>query len=317
MPLSQWNLEFLNHNAQRSYPLTDESTKTDTTNSFTIPDDFIVGFGLPVSTAMDMESGRFFIRQIGAFASGYQLTIAYDSGTEVNNVGTALIPATNVSRNTTFAVGGIEPFDDIVGKIVIGRVDTIVEQPTGLYAFDLEDSRLEPAVIQPMIRSLTGIRISNSSGTTSEVFHGDIELVAGSNMQISTASSATETQIIFSALDGEGTIETCVCEGEATATPCIKTINGVSPTTDGNFNFIGDDCLSFVGTSSGLKVTDSCCAPCCGCEELESITRDLELFNVQRGELTLFVNTLAAEATAFGTTVLGARLGDRRCLTCE
>ena len=44
MPLSQWNLEFLNHNAQRSYPLTDESTKTDTTNSFTIPDDFIVGF---------------------------------------------------------------------------------------------------------------------------------------------------------------------------------------------------------------------------------------------------------------------------------
>jgi len=317
MPLSQWNLEFLNHNAQRSYPLTDESTKTDTTNSFIIPDDFIVGFGLPVSTAMDMESGRFFIRQLGAFASGYQLTIAYDTGTEINDVGTALIPSTGVNRNTAFAVGGIEPFDDIVGKVVVGRVDTISEQPTGLYTFNLEDTRFEPAVIQPMIRSLTGLRVSNASGTTSDVFYGDIELIAGANMQISTISSSSETQIIFSALDGEGTVETCVCEGEAAEIPCIKTINGISPTTDGNFNFIGDDCLTFTSTESGVKVTDSCCAPCCGCEELEAITRDLELFNTQRGELTLFVNTLASEATTFGTTVLGARLGDRRCLTCE
>jgi hypothetical protein len=182
MPLSQWNLEFLNHNAQRSYPLTDESTKSDTTNSFTIPDDFIVAFGLPVSTAMDMESGRFFIRQLGAFASGYQLTIAYDSGSDVVDVGTALIPSTGVSRNTTFAIGGIEPFDDIVGKVVVGKLDTIAEQPTGLYTFDLEDARLEPSVIHPMIRSLTGFRFSNASGTTSDVFYGDIELVAGANM---------------------------------------------------------------------------------------------------------------------------------------
>jgi hypothetical protein len=122
---------------------------------------------------------------------------------------------------------------------------------------------------------------------------------------------------VFSALSGEGTVDECVCEGDAAEIPCIKTINGIQPTTDGNFNFVGDDCLTFTGIDAGLKVTDSCCTPCCGCEELEAITRDLELFNAQRGELTLFVNTLAAEASAFGTTVLGARLGDRRCLTCE
>lgn len=317
MPLSQWNLEFLNHNAQRSYPLTDESTKTDQTGSFTIPDDFIVAFGLPVSTAMDMQSGRFFIRQLGAFASGYQLTIAYDTGSEINDVAVALIPANGVSRNTVFAVGGIEPFDDIVGKIVIGRLDTIADQPTGLFSFDLEDTRLEPSVIHPMIRSLTGLRVSNASGTVSEVYYGDIEIVAGRNMQISAASIAGETVITLSALSGEGTIEECVCEGEASVTPCIKTINGIAPATDGNFNFIGDDCLTFNEVENGLKVTDSCCAPCCGCEELETITNELELFNAQRGTLELFVNTLAAEATAFGATVLGSRLGDRKCLTCE
>ena len=317
MPLSQWNLEFLNHNAQRSYPLTADSTKLDTTNSFTIPDDFIVGFGLPVSSAENMESGRFFIRQLGAFASGYQLTIAYDTGTEINDVCTALIPATGVARNTVFAVGGIAPFDDSVGKIVIGKLDTIRDQPTGLYTFDLEGSRLEPAVIRPMVRSLTGFRVTNAAGTASEVFYGDIELVAGSNMQISSISAPGETKIVISALSGEGTTEECVCEGEASDVPCIKTINGIAPATDGNFNFVGDDCLTFTAADSGLKVTDSCCTPCCGCEELESITRDLERFNAQRGTLELFVNTLAAEASAFGATVLGARLGDRRCLTCE
>ncbi len=317
MPLSQWNLEFLNHNAQRSYPLTADATKADITGSFVIPDDFIVGFDVPVSTAMDMQSGRFFIRQLGSFASGYQIIVAYDTGTEVVDVGTALVPATTSSRNVVVALGGIDPFDDIVGKVVIGRTDTIVDQPTGLFEFDIDGARLEPQVIRPMIRSITAMRVSNAGGTSSDRLYGDIELVAGANIQLSTVSTSSETKIIISAISGEGTVEQCVCEGDAAALSCITRINGVSPTTDGNFNLTGDDCLTFTATDSGLKLTDSCCQPCCGCEELELITRDLERFNAQRGALELFVNELAASTATFNTTVLGARLGDRRCLTCE
>lgn len=317
MPLSQWNLEFLNHNAQRSYPLTDDSSKQDTTGSFTIPDDFLVGMDIPVSPAMDMETGRFLIRQIGLFASGIQIIVAYDNGSNLIDVGTALIPATGVPRNTVVALGGIEPFDDIIGKVVVGRLDTIREQPTGLFNFTIDDARIELQVVRPMIRAISSMKVANASGAVSERLYGDIELVAGSNIQLSTVATATETKIIISALDGEGTIEDCICEGEAADAPCIKTINGIGPTTDGNFNFVGDDCITFTGIQNGLKVTDSCCAPCCGCEELEAITRDLERFNAQRGALELFVNNLAAETATFGTTVLGARLGDRRCLTCE
>lgn len=317
MPLSQWNLEFLNHNAQRSYPLTDDSSKTDTTGSFIIPDDFLVGLDIPVSPAMDMETGRFLIRQLGLFSSGIQIVVAYDNGTELVDVGTALIPSTGIVRNTVVALGGIDPFDDIVGKVVIGRLDTISEQPTGLFNFTIDGARIEPQAVRPMIRGISSMKVSNASGTLSERLYGDIELVAGSNIQLSTVDTAAETKIIISALDGEGTIEDCICEGEAADAPCIKTINGIGPTTNGNFNFVGDDCITFNGIQNGLKVTDSCCAPCCGCEELEAITRDLERFNAQRGALELFINNLAAETATFGTTVLGARLGDRRCLTCE
>lgn len=317
MPLSQWNLEFLNHNAQRSYPLTADATKQDTTASFTIPDDFLVGLDLPVSPAMDMETGRFFIRQIGLFASGIQLILAYDTGTEIYDVASGLIPTTGEVRNKVFTLGGIDPYDDIIGKVVIGRVDTIQLQPSGLFEFDLSGSRIEPQAVRPMIKGISSFRVANASGTTSERLYGDIELVAGNNIQLSTVVTATETKVVISALSGEGTIEQCVCEGDAASVPCIKTINGIRPTPDGNFNLIGDDCLSFTSVPNGLKLSDSCCQPCCGCAELEAITRDLERFAGQRSSLELFVNQLAAETAAFDSTVLGARLGDRTCLQCD
>ncbi len=145
----------------------------------------------------------------------------------------------------------------------------------------------------------------------------DIELVAGRNIQLTTVNTLTDTKVVISAISGEGTISDCTCTGEASSAPCIKTINGIAPTPDGNFNLIGDDCLTFEEIASGLKLTDSCCAPCCGCAELESITQNLELFNAQRAALDQFVNRLAAENAAFSATVLGARLGDKRCINCE
>jgi hypothetical protein len=314
MSLSQWNLELLNQHAQRSYPLTDDSTKKDTSGSFTIPDDFLVGMDIPVSTAMDMATGRFFIRQLGLFASGIQIVVAYDTGSTVVDVGSALVPVSGFTRNKVFALGGISPFDDTFGKVVIGKISTILEQPAGLFTFDIDGARLEPQVVRPMIRGITAFRIANAEGNLSENMYGDIELVAGSNMQLSAAVGLSSARITLSAISGSGTVQACVCEGDAVDLPCIKTINGISATPDGNFNFIGDDCLSFDGIANGLKVTDSCCKPCCGCPELEAITRDLERFNSERAALNIFVGQLSAQNTVFNTTVLGARLGDRNCL---
>lgn len=317
MPLSQWNLEFLNHNAQRSYPLTADATKKDLTGSFTLPDDFLVGLDIPVSTAMDMETGLFFIRQIGLFASGVQLIFAYQTVSGPVDIATALIPDNNFERNSVFALGGVAPFDDIYGKVVIGKISTIKQQPPGLFSFDLAGGRIEPQAIRPMIRSITSLAIADAEGNQSERLYGDIELVAGTNIQLSTVITAEETKIIISSINGEGTIEQCICTGDAAETPCIKTINGISPTQDGNFNLVGDDCIIFNPIVNGIRAEDACCQPCCGCEELEAVTRDLENLKTQRTALELFVNDLATTATVFNNTVLGSRLGDRRCLTCE
>jgi hypothetical protein len=317
MPIANWNLEFLNHNSQRSYPLVAEATKTDTSGAFILPDDFLVGLDLPVSPAMDMSTGTFFIRQVGLFASGVQLILAYDSGVGIVDVASTLIPAYQFTRNKVFTLGGIDPFDDVTGKVVIGKLESIQLQPTGLFNFELAATRIEPQAIRPMIRGISAIRVASSNGVLGDRLYGDIELVAGRNIQLTTVNTLTDTKVVISAISGEGTISDCTCTGEASSAPCIKTINGIAPTPDGNFNLIGDDCLTFEEIASGLKLTDSCCAPCCGCAELESITQNLELFNAQRAALDQFVNRLAAENAAFSATVLGARLGDKRCINCE
>ena len=317
MPSANWNLEWLNHNSQRHYPLTADSTKRDTTGSFLIPDDFIVGMDIPVSPAMDMETGRFFLRQLGYFASGFQLIIAYETNDSIVDVATALIPINTHVRNRVYNLGGIEPFDDLNGKVVIGRLESIQSQPSGLYTFTLETARIEPQAVRPMIRGISSIRVVTAAGSKSDRLYGDIELVAGANIQLGTVVTPTIKKIIISALSGEGTIEDCLCEGEAALLPCIKTVNGIGPTPDGNFSLRGDDCVTISPIDNGLKLEDVCAAPCCGCTELEEITRELERFNSQRASLELFVSTLGAGVRAFDVTVLGSRLGDRRCVDCE
>ncbi len=317
MPLSQWNVEWLNHNSQRNYPLAAEGTARDLTGSFKIPEDFLLELDLPIHASMDMEPGRFFIRTIGVFPTGFSLTLSYSGAESIVDVATALIPRSSHSRNVTYAMGGIAPFDDTVGKVVIGRLDAIDKQPAGVWEFDLAATRIEPDAIRPIIRGVQAIVVVSGS-EISERLQGDIEIVPGINMQITPVLvEGQDPKLIFSAISGEGTIAACVCEGDETETPCIQKINGVTPTTTGEINFVGDDCIEIVQTINGLKLIDNCCAPCCGCEELEAITRDLERFNQQRVTLERFVDLLQISGNEFSLTVLGARLGDRGCITCE
>jgi hypothetical protein len=317
MPLSQWNLEWLDHNSQRNYPLAEDATGTDTSGGFQLPEDFLVELDIPIHSAMDMDPAKFFIRQIVAAGTGYSIIVSYLGSEGVQDVGSANIPKSAHKRWSTYALGGIEPFDDTVGKVTINKLTSIDDQPTGVWDFDVNGTRITPDVVRPIIQGVQSLKVQSGS-STSQRFYGDVELVAGSNIQITpVVVSGGVSKIIISALSGEGTIEPCVCEGDTDALPCIKTINGIQPTPTGNFNFIGDDCLEITESANSLKIEDVCCAPCCGCTELEAITQDLERFNQQKVNLEFFVSDLRSSVTGMDMVVLGARLGDKSCITCE
>lgn len=317
MPRGIWALEWLNENSQRSYPLAEHATGKDKTGAFTLPNDFLLGLYLPVHAGLAVNSSRFHVRWVTSFAQGYSVTIGYtpDDGSSPVEVATAVITKYAHTENTTYALAGTGDFDDTVGQVVIGNTASIDEQPVGQFEFDLVGGALDPDVVRPIIRGVSSIRIQNGTEVSSKLT-GDIELRAGQNIALQIIQlSGADPVIRIDAVDGAGLNEECTCTENDETAPAIRTINGISPDALGDFTLLGDDCLAINPIEYGLQLRDVCSEPCCGCEELEAITLDLEKFGANAQTLRLFVTRLAAEVTQMNMVVLGSRLNDNGCLS--
>jgi hypothetical protein len=315
MPIGNWNLQWLNHNSQRSYPFTERATKTDVTGTIRVPDGFILALYFPVHAGLAVQVDQFYIKNILLSPVGYTISVAYnDNGTAVL-VGSANIPIVTHTPNTTYAVGGINDFADSVGHVVIGRLDDVAALPQGLYEFAITDGELETDVVRPMIRGVSGIRVV-SLNEISPTLYGDVEFVAGTNMQIivKPATSTTTAKIVFNAISGENLNTECECSVNNTG-ECIRCINGVC-SDDGNFNIAGSDCISVNASDNGINLIDTCASPCCGCAELDALKTQIDRFSDGVATLENFVTKLSSEVTQMSLVVIGSRLGDAGCETC-
>lgn len=317
MPTGIWNLEWLNANSQRRYPLSEDSSGYDVSESFRIPDSFLLEVDLPIHPGLNVTPSGFFVRQLSADAAGFLIIIAYQpaSGSPVN-VATALIPRSTHQYGNVYALGGINDYADTVGKLVIGHLDEIDEQPAGQFTFEIANARLEPDCCRQIVRGLSSIAVVSGTSTSPRMY-GDIELEASENIQLlPIVVEGQNPKIRISAIKGEGLAEECVCIGDESAV-AISQINGIPPTPDGNFTFLGNACLDIETITNGLKFNDTCSQPCCGCEELEAITRKLEAFGDKAATLEGFITRLQSEVTAMDMVVLGSKTGDRGCVQCE
>lgn len=313
MPLGLWNQEWLGQNAQRRYPLSDDSSGVDTSGSFRLPGDFLVNLDLPIAAAASADPSRFFLRQIGVYATGVSLLIGYQPvvGTAVD-VATALIPGDTFTPNRTYALAGVDDFADTVGTVTIGKLSSLDEQPAGLFTFVLDNARIEPDCVRPQLRGFGGLYVRRGQELLGP-FYGDIELVAESNCELTPSVVDGTPQILISAVEGAGLAEPCVCADADAAAPPIYRVNNVTPTAAGDLSVIGDDCLQITTFPGGIKIEDACSKPCCGCEELEAITRDLESFGAKFTTLENFLNRLEGSVQQTSLVVLGSRLNDNGC----
>jgi hypothetical protein len=311
MPVGNWNLQWLNHNSQRSYPLTSWANKVDESGTIKLPDNFIVALYLPVSSTLNISPDQFFIRSILINPTGFNVVIGYlDGGGVVSDVAAANIALIAITENQSFALSGIGDFDDTVGHIVIGKTDEILRLAPGFYTFDYAATALEADSVRPAIRGVSRLRINNNL-QVSDYIYGDVTLVAGSNVRISVEYTEEDTRVIFDAVSGLNLNADCVCptpeEGE-----CIRCINGVC-SDDGNFTLIGNECIEVIPGVNSLALSDVCAQPCCGCEELDELNLQIERFGDGVTTLQNFVSRLNAEVTQMSLVVLGSRLNDTGC----
>ncbi len=299
-----WNIDWLNTNSQRKYPLSEEAGVRDTSDSFSIPNDFIVDFIWPVHADPTIDPTLFHVAAIGIFGTGVAVSIGYN-GTVIGNVS---IDATTFQRNTTYFVQGAGDFFDTVGKIVIGSLETLLEN-AGSFQFDISNGRFEPTVIRPDVRGVSALYLRNGEDL-SEPIQGDIVLQAGRNFLINRVAGpgAEPDRIILSAIDGAGLNQDCDCNENATL-PCIQTINGIAPDENGDFALLGDDCLELQAIANGIQMVDNCSRPCCGCDELQVVLNAVQTFANQVFALEQLASQIEGRMEVIQTNLLSSKSG--------
>lgn len=311
MPIGNWNLQWLNHNAQRSYPLTERATKKDVTGTFTIPDSFIVALYFPIHAGTSFTPSGFYISSLLISPAGFNIVIGYTDGTNTQpKVAAANIARANYEPNTAYAVAGVNNFYDTIGYVVLGTLDELDRQPPGLYNFDFDGAEIEPDAIRPMLRAVSSMRVFNNN-EYSDYIYGNVTLIAGANVRIVTSKTNNETFITIDAINGENLNQTCLCD-IVNEGPCITSINGVT-TTDGNFVMSPSTCTSLVPIQNGLKIEDTCAQPCCGCSELDALRDQVNRFGDGITTLQNFVTRLGSEVAQMSLVVIGSRLSTSSC----
>ncbi len=317
MPASNWNLQFLNHNSQRAYPLADWGSRTDVSGTVKIPDSFILGLYLPVHAGLSVEPEKFYLQGLGIYPTGYSVSIGYnDGGSTPLVVANVNIAKGGHTEYRTYAVSGAGDFDDTVGKIVIGNLIEIDQLPPGYYTFAPMATPIETDAIRPMIRGISSLVVVNGADRSQRLY-GDIELVAGTNMRIvANMIDGFAPEIVFNAISGEGLNAACECE-ETPNQNGIRFINGIPPLPDGNFRMVGNKCIDIQPIQNGISFSDLCSQPCCGCAELEALTRQIDRFADGAATLQTFVATVSGETMQMSNVVLGSRLSDNGCIECS
>jgi len=253
------NLDFLNLNSLRNYPLKEGITRQDSTGSFVIPNDFIVDLQLAASND---PTDVFHISRISNLEDDIAIEI---SDQDSVLVGTFTLDASSHTKYKVYDLTPTEEYERANGTITIGTLSSLQEGPSGTYYFTQATAVLEMRTMIPALKGLSRLVFINASGETFAL-SGDVEIEARTNLQF---KNGTGNRVILDAGNGLGLNTDCGLSAN-----CIKTINGVPPDENGNFTLDFSDCalLSPIPANTGLLLEDSCCKPCVGCNDIEELT---------------------------------------------
>lgn len=306
MALNIWNLQWLNHNSQRSYPVAEWASKQCSLDSgIKLPDDFLLAVSMSVHTGHQVNVDGFFIKSVTVIPSGCSIVIGYYNGS--SSVDAAITHVTSLSEQTSYALTGLGDFDDTTGYVAINPKSQLLQSAGGYYTFTHSATALEPDCIRPMLRGISSFQVS-SNGFLSDKIYGDIILKAGTNMSLQVTQSANDvTTITFNAIDSSGFSETCPCEIDETMTP-VTSINGVIADEHGNINVSGTECVSITTSGNIVNVADTCAQPCCGCAELNALTEEIAKFESGRQTLENFISRLGTVVEQLQISALNTKL---------
>ena len=310
------NLSWHEANQVRKFPLLHNATALSTDGHFRIPDDLLTGLYLSYGLETPFrDPGGFYIGSILVGPSGLSIGIYYDAPGYQEKIAETQV-SLPVRDNTVMFTGLTNKL--FYGHAVFGHSESLADQPTGLWRFHPEDTRIDPFCVRPVANELSALYVQ-SQGKTLGPFYGDITLSAGTGIEIETKSATTILQCVNTALTTKGTeviFSTTPFSTEIgsdgkphvvgnASDGAIRTINGVAPDASGNLELIGRECLKIspMAGQAAIFLDDTCATPCCTCKELDPIVAKITELQKSIKEMEDRLLVLSVQTEFLGQTL--------------
>lgn len=289
------NIEWLNQNLLRAYPLREDSDMTPTVSGGARA----TGLMLPMYLISDFS----FTLAFDAVSDGAVpcLTSVTNAGTEVSlsiSLGGSILAVVSGSAsdpvNTVHVVTGQGDNSDCCGWIVLGDIARAAEElPQGVYEFADGQVPFEVSTLGIAPRGVRSITAVGRYGlTTYDKLTGNVKLIAGSDMRV--LNDGPQNAIWLQAESNTGYERTGKCPCGTDGQKVVKTVNGMNVE---NIHIVGDGSCIDVTTRNDpaeVKIADTCSTPCCGCAELNFVEAAAETIGRSIATLNAYAETLRA-----------------------
>lgn len=281
-------LEWVDHNQIRNYPLAADSTGYDVTDAWQLPRSLLCGLTLPVPWNVNPDPTLFYVSSVVFSAASLRI--------EISHVENGLVAYASVARDAhrggrAYRLACVGMLAGAKGSVAIGDLTDLDRLPQGAYTFNVEATRLDPDTIRPDLQAVNRLVVQRG-GESGPPLSGTVSLEAGAGSRFRVEYRDAGPVIIWDAT-GEEVRQDCICD-DTSALP-ITTINGLPPDSNSNISIFSTKCGSISPVESGIKISNTCSEPCCGCRETKELQDQRQVLITQLVTLENMVNALSSQ----------------------
>lgn len=256
--------EYLAANSVRAFPLAQAGSRL-SDSGLKLPDSLIVSAA--INATPDYVTGEFYVSTLVSLPDSVSIDLSFAPLTGDSRVVCRITAGSSHVENTVYSIIGSGEDAAVTGSITIGDLTETQGELAGTFVFGASATPFEGDCLFVSVAQVKYIELLN--GTTSlGLFTDVLKLRAGRNIRLRYVGLDT---IAIDAIDGLNLIAPDNCEQLPKIGDPIRTINGIAPDGNGNFNLDGSDCVSVEGITNGLSIADECASSCCGCSELQQL----------------------------------------------
>ena len=284
MPRIIRGAEFAGRAAESRYPLLPTATARDTSDAFSIPNDFLVGLMIAIPSDISINPTTYHISKIVNVQNRTIVTVSGVLGEAIVTIGKfdvlrSVVRNQILTKSYGFSVFvGSADYPDIRGRLMIGSVDSIAKQPQGSFDFSPLGAGISVDCVRPVFRHLSAINVLAANGNNYRLT-GAVRLKGGDNVRLTVQVQDDQPVVVFDAIDAASFSDNLDCDSGSA--PSIKTLNGIAGNNAREFTLLGSRCLAVEPVTFGVKLTNDCSEPCATCDEAESLKGMIQPFAQQ------------------------------------